>query len=916
MAEVKNEMTVEEAMRIVMQMSPDSTDFEKASSFLKANCPGLWAAYVKYGSDLMASKEDKQPKKDAVAPEVLASNYQEIERLAAQYSFEEFKAQEEHQKLLANVEVLNDTDDTKPASVVNADRQNDYMSLLFAAAQMKAHVSLLGDKSFAEENDKAGIYKDRVDSIFYTDLARVGVASAITAPNEKESKIDTKSFKNWVIRNSKKARDVLGHLIEGKKKVTVRTSAVATSLGASQAQTGIFVDKMQARADKSKGEAKGYLQTITDGFKLNLSKIDEAIKNAKDKPFEEKVQMARNFFKEAWANNKYKIATGAAVAVAFPMFFAAYPVAVAGALGGYIAAGSWVWPVHTERMKIQNDARREGKPVPSNAEARRLAWKNVTSKDRLGSYLTQGAVSTVLGGVAAAALPLVAGMGATGVVAGLTAGKMARIGAPAVGQLVDASLTSLTRPYDPVAQANAQVTALSGMSSLILGGITTGLVDMDTNAVSSTAETPLVPQVDTAKAAMPGDTLASASAGGYVPGSSEQEFNKIVNLVTGSPEETPHMLDFPDQYSPKTGLTQKQFNTLVRTSPGVFGPLAREAGMTDAQYMDLIYTNIHQHMDKFPGLTEEQVLYDANRMIAFHAKATNIGGGFLDNIDTGADHLNNEFSKMSFFKNNWSEDKIAAFAEDMQDYTYSSKQEVLSELEKSYSDIPLATRQAVCNALVGNRVAYVNGPQIEALQAMIMGCHPDERYIQGAADLVRQHVNSNYDYLRPENGTGNRYIGGYGTDADCGKGIGHHRWATGDKVVTHEPKASIDPLKPALRRMPIAPVDTLVTPVDTLSTPVDTLSTPVDTLSTPVDTLSTKVDTLSTKVDTLSTPPVVQDTTTQNVTTHTRTYKVRIGQYVNNAKGDEAIHTNDGKSMPLGSAGKNTFGVNNGGRNS
>ncbi len=251
-----------------------------------------------------------------------------------------------------------------------------------------------------------------------------------------------------------------------------------------------------------------------------------------------------------------------------------------------------------------------------------------------------------------------------------------------------------------------------------------------------------------------------------------------------------------------------------------------------------------------------------------------------------------------------SEDKIAAFAEDMQTYTYSSKQEVLSALEQSYSDIPLATRKAVCNALVGNRVAYVNGPQIEALQAMIMGCNPDERYIQSAADLVRQHVNSHYDYLRSENGTGNRYIGGYGTDADCGNGIGHHCWATGGKVVTHEPKASINPLEPALRRMPIEPI---LPSVDTLSTKVDTLLTPVDTLSTSVDTLSTKVDTLSTPVVSSTPEDSIPATPEDPTEPAKKSFRIKVTEKVINAKGEETMHTYNGDEVRLGILGKKIF---------
>ena len=84
----------------------------------------------------------------------------------------------------------------------------------------------------------------------------------------------------------------------------------------------------------------------------------------------------------------------------------------------------------------------------------------------------------------------------------------------------------------------------------------------------------------------------------------------------------------------------------------------------------------------------------------------------------------------------------------------------------------------------------------ETLQAMIMGCHPDERYIQSTSELVAQHVNSNYDYLKVENGTSNQYVGSYATEENCGRGIGHHRWKIGHHVPRQTPPPVIEQTPP------------------------------------------------------------------------------------------------------------------------
>lgn len=424
------------------------------------------------------------------------------------YTFDKFTADKNNKDIagyIDNAEVI----DSESGKVLEGQERKDYLSLIFEGAKLKAETSLSGNEDFAKmkKAEKIKLFKAEVKTIFFADFARTAIASELETPTTLEQRVGTKEYKAYILRQSQKASEVFQKIVDGSKKIKIKTDAILASCADTAAQTEQYIKglrlKAQQLAANAAQSAKNGAQKASDKARDSFNKLADNLQKKKDK-FEKlanavsknRYEIFKNI-KGSFSDNKIKLFGNVATNVAFGYWTAAVASgAVAGAAAPvlvpavaayavYHAAGAWVYPVVAEMRKINRKKREAGEQTLPFKQALKQAWKNkMNSRKEKRTYIVSGVVNTALaaGGLAWIKDGLEAADAAAALTDGVKDGlnvtlassiaetrhaiSMGRAGAATVAQLADAGIAygaSVADPENLEKKAEAKQTAIAAL---------------------------------------------------------------------------------------------------------------------------------------------------------------------------------------------------------------------------------------------------------------------------------------------------------------------------------------------------------------------------------------------------------------------------------------------------------------------
>ena len=475
---------LQEAIRIVREQDPNNPVLKETLEALRT-----------------FEKENNLTEESA---KVYKSNQEELKSLCSDMSFEKFKSAAGNKDIAAILERTEITDgkgaDNK---ILDAKTKDAYLNLLFEGAKLKAETLLAGDKTFSGLNkrDRAKLLKDEIKTIFFADFAQTAIASSLDAPNKKEQKIGTPEYREYVVRQSKKAMAVFNSIIQGGKKIRIKVDSVLSSCADTAIQVERYISALKRKAqaasekvadsvskvaDQAQKSVKAGMQKTGQTAENEFTKLAAAIQTKKNN-FEKlanKVSQNRYVIwkniKGSFSDNKFKLIGNiianagfgfwTATAVAGAAGTAAAPVLVPAlaAYAAYHAAGSWVFPIIAEMRKINRQKKEAGEEPLKFKDALKQAWKNkMGSRTSKRSYFIGGVLNTGLATVgftwlkdgleaADAAVSLTNGIHdglnttlAANIAETRHAISLGRTGTASVAQLTDATIAYAVSAKDP-----------------------------------------------------------------------------------------------------------------------------------------------------------------------------------------------------------------------------------------------------------------------------------------------------------------------------------------------------------------------------------------------------------------------------------------------------------------------------------
>lgn len=474
------------------------------------------------------------------------------------------------------------------------------------------------------------------------------------------------------------------------------------------------------------------------------------------------------------------MSAGAASAAATGATVAPVITAAAVTYAAYHAAGSWVWPVVAEMRKINREKRENGEKTLAFKNQLKQAWKNITgNKNRCRTY----AISGVLNTVAAPFIPMIVHHAAQGLDVARNLGDAAGTGlnvslaqnisqirqttilshlgtvvsSGAVDAATDRVMAGFTKDEKEkiLLKKSAKrkagsviVTATVGLGAQALGfalGKHAAAAQDTVLHDASTAHDYLTLQNNTfvadadslsnqpiADSLRMSHTLQRDSL--FVDSSrvDSLQFMEQDSLSTGNIDGT-DALDIsaanttgtdvvdvsspdslvPTQWHKDMGISQGQFNTLMSTTEGTL------SGDNPNITLERAYTNLDQVMDKFDGMTKEQVLYKVNRLYAFFRKAVPVGDGTFREAPSGEAYLTSRFASM---KLGLDENAMFNLVDLAQEHTYDTKAEIVNVLKEHFGDqFNGAQVNKMASIIVSNQRFYQHGQEMEAL-LKALGC--------------------------------------------------------------------------------------------------------------------------------------------------------------------------------------------------
>ncbi len=717
------------------------------------------------------------------------------------YTFDKFTADKNNKDIAGYIDNAEVTD-SESGKVLEGQERKDYLSLIFEGAKLKAETSLSGNEDFAKmkKAEKIKVFKAEVKTIFFADFARSAIASELETPTTLEQRVGTKEYKAYIMRQSQKASEVFQKIVDGGKKIKIKTDAILASCADTAAQTEQYIKglrlKAQQLAANAAQSAKNGAQKASDNIRNDFNKIADRLQKHKNN-FE---QLANNVSKNryeifknikgSFSDNKIKLFGNVAANAAFGYWTAAVASgAVAGAAAPvlvpavaayavYHAAGSWVYPVVAEVRKINRKKREAGEPTLPFKQALKQAWKNkMDSRKDKRTYIISGVVNTALaaGGLAW----LKDGLEAADAAATLTDGvkdglnvtlassiaetrhaiSMGRAGAATVAQLADAGIAygaSVADPENLEKKAEAKQTAIAALVGMGFNAAFQGIgfarghnassdvlspeVETPTPAISDAAndtanEASSAPKngffkglwskmfganeadnASTASASNPAGSDVNAPNPANVDEAPEVESNAPAEAAQPETAETDNMTGlFPKEYNKDMGISETQYNTLVKTTEGTL-----KAATGEEITLDRAYSNLNSAMDNFEDKTKEEIMYKYNRLYAFMRKAYNVGDGTLRETPSGREYLTSRFSNISISGMN--DEKMTQLVNYAMENTYADKAELKDGLNNLFPEgLSNKDMTSLVTAIHSNQRFNQYQSEMEAL-TKLLGC--------------------------------------------------------------------------------------------------------------------------------------------------------------------------------------------------
>ncbi len=717
------------------------------------------------------------------------------------YTFDKFTADKNNKDIAGYIDNAEVTD-SESGKVLEGQERKDYLSLIFEGAKLKAETSLSGNEDFAKmkKAEKIKVFKAEVKTIFFADFARSAIASELETPTTLEQRVGTKEYKAYIMRQSQKASEVFQKIVDGGKKIKIKTDAILASCADTAAQTEQYIKglrlKAQQLAANAAQSAKNGAQKASDNIRNDFNKIADRLQKHKNN-FE---QLANNVSKNryeifknikgSFSDNKIKLFGNVAANAAFGYWTAAVASgAVAGAAAPvlvpavaayavYHAAGSWVYPVVAEVRKINRKKREAGEPTLPFKQALKQAWKNkMDSRKDKRTYIISGVVNTALaaGGLAW----LKDGLEAADAAATLTDGvkdglnvtlassiaetrhaiSMGRAGAATVAQLADAGIAygaSVADPENLEKKAEAKQTAIAALVGMGFNAAFQGIGfarghNASSDVLSPEVETPApaisdaandtaneassapkngffkglwskmfganeADNASTASASNPAGSDVNAPNPANVDEAPEVESNAPAEAAQPETAETDNMTGlFPKEYNKDMGISQTQYNTLVKTTEGTL-----KAATGEEITLDRAYSNLNSAMDNFEDKTKEEIMYKYNRLYAFMRKAYNVGDGTLRETPSGREYLTSRFSNISISGMN--DEKMTQLVNYAMGNTYADKAELKDGLNNLFPEgLSNKDMTSLVTAIHSNQRFNQYQSEMEAL-TKLLGC--------------------------------------------------------------------------------------------------------------------------------------------------------------------------------------------------
>ena len=717
------------------------------------------------------------------------------------YTFDKFTADKNNKDIAGYIDNAEVTD-SESGKILEGQERKDYLSLIFEGAKLKAETSLSGNEDFAKmkKAEKIKVFKAEVKTIFFADFARTAIASELETPTTLEQRVGTKEYKAYIMRQSQKASEVFQKIVDGGKKIKIKTDAILASCADTAAQTEQYIKglrlKAQQLAANAAQSAKNGAQKASDNIRNDFNKIADRLQKHKNN-FE---QLANNVSKNryeifknikgSFSDNKIKLFGNVAANAAFGYWTAAVASgAVAGAAAPvlvpavaayavYHAAGAWVYPVVAEMRKINRKKREAGEPTLPFKQALKQAWKNkMDSRKDKRTYIISGVVNTALaaGGLAW----LKDGLEAADAAATLTDGvkdglnvtlasniaetrhaiSMGRAGAATVAQLADAGVAygvSVADPENLEKKAEAKQTAIAALVGMGFNAAFQGIGfarghNASSDVLSPEVETPApaisdaandtaneassapkngffkglwskmfganeADNASTASASNPAGSDVNAPNPANVDEAPEVESNAPAEAAQPETAETDNMTGlFPKEYNKDMGISQTQYNTLVKTTEGTL-----KAATGEEITLDRAYSNLNSAMDNFEDKTKEEIMYKYNRLYAFMRKAYNVGDGTLRETPSGREYLTSRFSNISISGMN--DEKMTQLVNYAMENTYADKAELKDGLNNLFPEgLSNKDMTSLVTAIHSNQRFNQYQSEMEAL-TKLLGC--------------------------------------------------------------------------------------------------------------------------------------------------------------------------------------------------
>ena len=717
------------------------------------------------------------------------------------YTFDKFTADKNNKDIAGYIDNAEVTD-SESGKVLEGQERKDYLSLIFEGAKLKAETSLSGNEDFAKmkKAEKIKVFKAEVKTIFFADFARSAIASELETPTTLEQRVGTKEYKAYIMRQSQKASEVFQKIVDGGKKIKIKTDAILASCADTAAQTEQYIKglrlKAQQLAANAAQSAKNGAQKASDNIRNDFNKIADRLQKHKNS-FE---QLANNVSKNryeifknikgSFSDNKIKLFGNVAANAAFGYWTAAVASgAVAGAAAPvlvpavaayavYHAAGSWVYPVVAEMRKINRKKREASEPTLPFKQALKQAWKNkMDSRKDKRTYIISGVVNTALaaGGLAW----LKDGLEAADAAATLTDGvkdglnvtlassiaetrhaiSMGRAGAATVAQLADAGVAygvSVADPENLEKKAEAKQTAIAALVGMGFNAAFQGIGfarghNASSDVLSPEVETPApaisdaandtaneassapkngffkglwskmfganeADNASTASASNPAGSDVNAPNPANVDETPEVESNAPAEAAQPETAETDNMTGlFPKEYNKDMGISETQYNTLVKTTEGTL-----KAATGEEITLDRAYSNLNSAMDNFEDKTKEEIMYKYNRLYAFMRKAYNVGDGTLRETPSGREYLTSRFSNISISGMN--DEKMTQLVNYAMENTYADKAELKDGLNNLFPEgLSNKDMTSLVTAIHSNQRFNQYQSEMEAL-TKLLGC--------------------------------------------------------------------------------------------------------------------------------------------------------------------------------------------------